>query len=291
MLDWMKKPLPVLTGAALLYVSVSTASANDVKEGAYLTAAAGCKACHTATEEGAIPFAGGHALKTPFGVFYTPNITPDIQNGIGAWSDADFLDALKRGVRPDGSHYFPSFPYTSYTKMTDEDALKIFTYLKSLPPSKQVDKEHDVSAPFSWRWVQTFWKILFFDEGEYKAPSGVTKAVQRGGYLTNALGHCGECHTVRNSMGGFDNDRHFAGSGKEDPAGEVPNITPHPTGIGDWSKGDLVSFFETGMKPNFDDVQGEMAEVITEGTSKLTPEDRDAIAEYLLSLPPIATEK
>ncbi len=283
----MTLPLSAIAGAALLFVNVQTASANKVEEGAYLTAAAGCKACHTATEDDATPFAGGHALKTPFGVFYTPNITPDIQHGIGAWSDSDFLDALKRGIRPDGSHYFPSFPYTSYTKMTDEDALKIFAYLKSLSPIAEPNKEHDVSAPFSWRWVQSFWKILFFDEGEYQAPSGATEAVKRGGYLTNALGHCGECHTVRNAMGGFDNDLHFGGSGKEDPAGNVPNITPHASGIGDWSKGDLISFFETGMKPNFDDVQGEMAEVISEGTSKLTPEDRDAMAEYLLSLKPV----
>lgn len=285
------KSLPAIAGAAFVFLNVQAASADKVEEGAYLTAAAGCKACHTAAEADAVPFAGGHALKTPFGVFYTPNITPDIQNGIGAWSDADFLDALKKGLRPDGSHYFPSFPYPSYTKMTDEDALKIFAYLKSLPASDKVDKEHDVSAPFSWRWVQTFWKILFFEEGEYKAPSGATAAVARGGYLTNAVGHCGECHTPRNSMGGFDEDRHFGGSGKEDPAGEVPNITPHPTGIGDWSKGDLVSFFETGMKPNFDDVQGEMGEVITEGTSNLTPDDREAMAEYLLSLTPVETEK
>ncbi len=272
--------LSLIMGAVCLFLSTTVVSASD---GEYLTAIGGCKGCHT-KEEGATPYAGGHALKTPFGVFYTPNITSDKRNGIGSWTEDEFVQAVKHGVRPDGSYYFPSFPYTSYTKMTDEDAKKIFAYLKTVPASDAKNKDHDISAPFSWRWLQAFWRILFFDDTPIDPES-------RGKYLTQALGHCGECHTPRNQMGGFISERFMAGSLKSEPTGSVPNITPHSDGLGDWSKGDLISFFESGMKPDFDDVQGEMGIVISEGTSKLTQKDRAAMAEYLLSLPAVPTPK
>ncbi|MBE7637433.1 c-type cytochrome [Sneathiella sp. P13V-1] len=270
----------VLMGMVCLF---SFSSLLQAAEGEYLTAIAGCKGCHT-KEEGATPFAGGHALKTPFGVFYTPNITPDEENGIGNWTEDQFVQAVKHGIRPDGSYYFPSFPYPSYAKMTDEDAKKIFGFLKTVAPSDIANKEHEISAPFSWRWLQAFWRVLFFDDTPIDPE-------ERGKYLTHALGHCSECHTPRNQMGGFIQDRFMAGSLKSEPAGKVPNITPHADGIGEWSRGDLISFFESGMKPNFDDVQGEMGIVISQGTSRLSLEDRAAMADYLLSLPAIATPK
>jgi mono/diheme cytochrome c family protein len=292
---FLKKRVGALMAATFLTFSTSpilAATEQDVKEGAYLVAAGGCLACHTSAEKDAVPFAGGHALKTPFGVFYTPNITPDIQTGIGGWSEDNFLKALKMGIRPNGSHYFPSFPYTSYTRMSDDDALKIFAYLNALPATKRNNQPHDVSAPFSWRWLQAGWKLLFFDQGNYQTRDTVSPSVNRGGYLVEALSHCGECHTPRNQMGGRDLSRKMGGFISDQKGGSVPNITPDPkTGIGEWSKGDLIYFLETGSKPDFDDVQGAMELVISHGTSKLTKEDREAMADYLLALAPVVLTK
>lgn len=279
----------LIAGTAVAFPAISQASETDdaIDKGRYLTALAGCVTCHTGAAPESIPFAGGHELKTPFGTFYTPNITPDTVTGIGAWSDTQFLRALKEGIRPDGSHYFPSFPYTSYVNMADADALLIFEYLKTLTPVSNTVPDHDMSPPFSWRWLQAGWKFLFFDrDGEL--PEGADPTVQRGAYLVNALGHCGECHTPRNDLGGVDKSRAFAGNRFDSALGRVPNITPDKeTGIGDWSAGDFQEFFSSGMKPNFDDVQGEMAAVINHGTSKMTETDLDAMIAYLQSLPPI----
>ncbi|WP_219821702.1 c-type cytochrome [Sneathiella aquimaris] len=265
----------------------SNGLAQSIEEGAYLTAAAGCKACHTQPKGAGQEYAGGRALDTPFGTFYTPNITFDPDTGIGRWSDADFVKALKKGISPEGFHYFPAFPYTSYTNMTDRDARSIYAYLKSLPPVQAPNKPHDIGAPFSWRWLQWGWKILFFKEGGSSVPV-IQSSADRGNYLVNALGHCGECHTPRNALGGIDRDLYLAGSASGGEGELVPNITPDKeTGIGDWSKLDMVSFLETGMKPNFDDVQGTMEDVITHGTSKLTKEDRTAIADFLFSVAPV----
>lgn len=274
--------------ASVLAIGAATfpAGADEiVQRGAYLTAAAGCKACHTDPGDKKA-FAGGRALKTPFGIFYSPNITPDEENGIGNWTEEEFIEAVKKGISPDGSHYFPAFPYTSYAKMTDEDATAIYAYLKSLPPKGQANKDHEIGAPFSWRWLQFGWKILFFDDA-VPAPLN-DKKLDRGRYLVDALGHCGECHTPRNALGGLDRSRYLAGMAGGGEGELVSNITPDKkTGIGDWSVGDMVSFLETGMKPDFDDVQGSMEEVISHGTSKLTKEDREAMAAYLISITPI----
>lgn len=285
--------LPLLLGAALLLTIrpefiLAAETAEDIEKGKYLTAAGGCQACHTDVKNNGKPFAGGRPLKTPFGTFYTPNITSDIKSGIGNWSRADFLNAVKKGINPSNNHYFPAFPYTSYTKMRDEDALAIFGYLKSVPAVSKENKPHDVSVPFSWRWLQWGWKLLFFNEGEYVSPANADDNIARGGYLVEALGHCSECHTARNILGGIKTDLYMAGAAGGGEGELVSNITPDPgTGIGEWTKGDIVSFLETGMKPDFDDVQGSMEEVITHGTSKLSKEDRTAIAAYLMSLAPI----
>ncbi|WP_159104354.1 cytochrome c [Sneathiella glossodoripedis] len=269
--------------------SFSFAQVEDVRKGEYLAAAAGCMSCHTAQGSDAVPYAGGHALKTPFGTFFTPNITPDMETGIGSWTSNDLIKAMKQGIRPDGAHYFPAFPYTSYVRLTDEDVKLIYAYLMSLKPVRNEVSEHMISPPFSWRWLQFGWKILFFDENGSAPPySGNDEVVKRGDYLVNALGHCGECHTPRNMLGGLDRDALFAGMPYDSTAGEIPNLTPDmQTGIGDWSESDIVSFLKSGMKPNFDDVQGTMADVINHGTSKLTDEDLKAMAKYLKSLNPI----
>ncbi len=256
-----------------------------VERGAYLVKAAGCVGCHTAKR--GIHFAGGLGLKTPFGTFFSPNITPDPDTGIGSWTDEDFIRALHEGVSPDGSRYFPVFPYPSYTKMTEEDALAIKAYLFSLEPVKQANREHDVFFPFSWRFLQRGWRMINFDEGRYEPDPKASDQVNRGGYLVDALAHCGECHTPRNFMGGIDNDMYLAGTpdGPEDQL--VPNITPHEGGAIDWSERDLVGLMKTGLKPDFDNVQGTMAEAIEEGLMHLTDEDLTAIAVYLKTVPPI----
>lgn len=278
----------VVAGLFLVVTCVSLSQADsvdDIQKGEYLTAAGGCLACHTDKKNGGAPFSGGRPLKTPFGIFYTPNITADTINGIGSWRKEDFIRAMKQGVNPDGEHYFPAFPYTTYTKMSDTDVLSIFAYLKSLPIQSIANKPHDVSAPFSWRWLQFGWKFLFFDEGEYQSSDEASAEIFRGGYLVEALGHCGECHTPRNALGGIDTSMHMAGSIGGGEGELVSNITPDAkTGIGDWSQGDIASFLETGMKPDFDDVQGSMEDVIEHSTSKLTAEDRKAMAIYLKSL-------
>ncbi len=275
--------------AILLTIGANDSPAQeDEDKGAYLTAAGGCYGCHTDIKNGGKPFAGGRPLETPFGIFYTPNITADPGTGIGRWTDEEFLKALKEGLGPSGHPYFPAFPYTSYTKMTDEDALAIKAHLMSLAPVVLENRPHDVSPPFSWRWLQWGWRLLFFDEGPYVPPSDATEQVARGGYLVDALTHCGECHTPRNFLGGSDKSLYLAGAANGAEGELVPNITPDDaTGIGDWSEGDLVSFMSDGMMPNFDNVQGSMAEAIDHSLSKLTEEDRAAIAAYLKSIPPI----
>lgn len=289
-----KKAIIWVFGAALgaaffgmLHIPATIAD-ETVARGKYLTAAGGCYGCHTTPGVGNQPFAGGRPLKTPFGIFYSPNITPDDDTGIGGWTDTQFLGALKTGISPTGHPYFPVFPYTSYTKITDEDALSIKAYLDSLPKVVQEDKPHEVSSPFSWRWLQWGWRLLFFKEGPYVAPDGASDGVARGGYLVDALTHCGECHTPRNMFGGVDAALYMAGAPSGGEGEFVPNITPDTeTGIGDWSKGDIVSFMKTGLKPDYDDVQGSMEEVINHSLSKLTEDDLAAIADYLKSIKPI----
>lgn len=281
------KVLAALAGAfALAGVSLPVQSQESaVERGAYLVKAAGCVGCHTAKR--GTHFAGGLGLKTPFGTFFSPNITPDKNTGIGDWSDEDFVRALHEGIAPDGGRYFPVFPYPSYTKMTREDALAIKAYLFSLEPVSQANREHDVSFPFSWRFLQRGWRMINFDEGRFEPDPGLSDEINRGRYLTDALAHCGECHTPRNFMGGTDNDMYLAGT-PDGPEGQLaPNITPHDTGISDWSESDLVSLMKSGFKPDFDNVQGTMAEAIEEGLMHLTDEDLQAIAAYLKTVPPI----
>ena len=160
--------------------------------GGYLARAAGCISCHTDKKAKGAPFAGGRALKTPFGTYYSPNITPDPGTGIGTWSDDDFLLALKHGLSPDGAHYFPVFPYTSYTKMVDDDARAIKAYLFSLKPVIRQNRRHDVSPPFGWRWMIGAWKALYFEVGRFEPEPSRDEAWNRGAYLAT-LAHCGEC--------------------------------------------------------------------------------------------------
>jgi mono/diheme cytochrome c family protein len=284
---------PILAAAAiaLLPVPSLSAAAEAVSPGAYLANAAGCEDCHTDREHGGRPYAGGRALATPFGTFYSPNITPDRETGIGRWTDEQFLRALRDGVRPDGANYFPVFPYPSFTNITDADALAIKAYLFSLPAVRQANRAHDVSFPFSWRFLQYGWKLLFFTPGPFRPAPERSEAHNRGAYLVTALAHCGECHTPRNWFGATEPDRFLAGNPDGPDGKSVPNITPDPqTGIGNWSKEDITTLLTTGQTPEFDFVGGAMGEVV-KSTARLTEEDRRAIAVYLKSLPAIRSPK
>ena len=232
--------------------------------------------------------AGGRGIETTFGTFFSSNITPHSEEGIGNWSDDDFIRSMTLGAAPDGSHYFPVFPYTSFRLMNQEDLLHLKDYLFSLPPNSMRNRKNDVPFPFNWRPPLFFWKMFFLQEGSFQTDPSRSKTWNRGAYLSNAMAHCGECHTQRNILGGLKSSMHYAGS-KEGPEGEVaPNITPdQETGIGDWNDKDIEWLLKTGIKPDADNVQGLMAEAIESGYSHLPPEDLQAIAEYLFSLPPI----
>ncbi len=258
----------------------------DVKSGQYLAKAAGCIGCHTDTRPGSAPFAGGRALDTPFGTFYGPNITPHRETGLGNWSEADLRRAIRLGERPDGTHYFPAFPYPSFTGMTDKDIRDLWAYLHSLPPVNKANRPHDLRFPFGWRFLVTFWKWLFFTPGPLVASPQAPAAVNRGAYLVRALGHCGECHTPRNFLGGPKADRAFAGA--KLPEGRTPNLTP--TRLKKWSDAELKKFLLTGLTPGGDVAAETMGEVIENTTSQLTPGDLAALIAYLRTLAPLPDE-
>lgn len=265
------------------------ADADLAATGAYLVRAGGCISCHTVP--GGLPFAGGRALATPFGTFYTPNITPDPATGIGRWRDADFQSALRFGVRPDGARYFPVFPYTSFTRITDADARAIKAYLFSLAPAVMPDRPHAVSFPFSWRFLQRGWRLLFFTVGPFTPTPGKSASYNRGAYLVTALAHCGECHTPRNFLGAVEHSRGLSGTPDGPDGLPAPNITPDvDTGIGSWDKDDLIAFLKRGNAPDGSEAKGAMREVIQDGTKYLSDADLASIAEYVLSQKPVLHE-
>jgi len=259
-----------------------------VKQGEYVYRAAGCYGCHTDEKHAGKPLAGGHALATPFGTFYSPNITPDPETGIGRWSEADFIRALREGLSPAGDHYYPSFPYPSYTKLTDEDLRALWAYLRVQPPVKQVNRKHDLKWFARARTFVGSWKGLYFTPGAYKPNAAKSAAWNRGAYLAEAAAHCGECHTPRTAFGGIKTGMHNAGTRDGPDDSVVPNITPdRKTGIGRWRASELAEYLETGLTPDGDSAGDLMAEVIDNGLQYLRKDDLAAIAEYVLSLPPV----
>lgn len=282
----IRHTLHVAAVTALICASIATASAQgDAKRGQYLAWAGGCAGCHTEDRKDAAPFAGGRALKTPFGTFYGPNITPDQQAGMGRWTEADFITAMRHGRRPDGANYFPAFPYPSFTKIQDDDLRDIWAYLRTLPPKPRANQPHDLRFPYGWRYLVTFWKWLYFTPGPVADVPGVVPAVNRGAYLVQALGHCGECHTPRNFLGGPKRDRLLAGDRTPDGK-EVPNLTP--ANLKKWSDRDLTEFLTSGLAPDGDAANATMDEVVRNTTSRLTPQDLAAMIAYLRTLPPVA---
>jgi mono/diheme cytochrome c family protein len=259
--------------------------------GAYLVAAAGCAGCHTDKATGGARFAGGKAIASRFGTFTSRNISPDAAHGIGAWSDAEFLAALRTGVSPTGETYFPVFPFTSFTLMTDRDILDIRAYLATQPAAPQEAHQPPSGVPFPLNLPHSMslWRALYFSEGPLKPDPQQSAQWNRGAYLANAVVHCGECHTPRNWLAAREDDRRVGGGIAYGPGGKrAPNITPDPSdGIGKWRLEDIVTLLKTGMTPDGDFVAAPMSEVV-EGTSKLSDGDRVAIAVYLKSLPPLS---
>jgi mono/diheme cytochrome c family protein len=265
---------------------MSSANAGMAERGAYVVRAAGCVSCHWDKKHGGQPFAGGLAIVSPFGTFYSPNITPDPATGIGKWSDEDFVRALTQGEGVHGEHLYPALPYTSYARMTVEDALAIKAHLMTLAPIDAPQKPHDVPFPFSWRALLKGWKLLFFaGAAPLVDDPNQDAAWNRGRYLVTALGHCAECHTPRNALGGMSTDQDLQGNRNGPEKWKVPALVGAGAKEFDsWSVEETAAYLKSGQKPDFDSAQGPMAEVIEDGTKHLTDEDRRAIALYLKSL-------
>jgi mono/diheme cytochrome c family protein len=273
---WLTAPSPAIAAAA---------HAPDLANGQEMFNAGGCSSCHAVpNQEDRLKLGGGLPIPSPFGTFYAPNISPDPADGIGRWSETDFVHALTRGVSPGGSHYFPAFPYTSYAHAKLADVQDLFAYLKTLAPVSGRAPDHDLPFPFNIRRNVGIWKLLFFDDKPFKPDAAHSAQWNRGAYLVNAFGHCAECHSPRNALGGIIAAQRFAGGPDPEGHGFVPNITQK--GLSDWSESDLAYFLETGQTPDGDSAGGSMARVIR-NTSQLSADDRAAIANYVKSLPPV----
>jgi mono/diheme cytochrome c family protein len=286
--------LRALTGVCLLLAGASAPDAahgDAVRRGEYLLRAGGCVACHTDSKGGGAFLAGGRALKTDFGIFYGPNLTPDAIYGLGRWTEADFLRAVRHGIRPDGKQYYPSFPYPSFTHIQDEDLRALWAYLRTVPPIARPNTPHELKFPFRWRFLVQLWKLLYFRPGPLQADPTSPSQVARGRYLSEALGHCGECHTPRTFLGGLKKGMNLAGSAAGPEGEAIPNLTPDPaTGLGDWTLSDITELLASGMTRDGDFVGGSMGEVVENSTRHLTAADRLAIAAYLKSIPAVRSE-
>lgn len=261
--------------------SLSEISA-DPARGAIVFAAAGCASCHRAPDMDDGPLAGGRAFASDFGTFYAPNISSDPVHGIGDWSDVQLASAIQRGVSPDGAHYYPAFPYTAYAKATTQDIADLIAHLRTLPADATPNRPHDVGFPFNIRRSVGAWKWLHSND-DWVLGGDLTAEQDRGRYLAEALGHCAECHTPRNALGGLDRNRWLAGAPNPSGDGRIPNITPAAL---NWSAQDIAIYLESGFTPDFDTAGGTMADVVM-NTAKLSDADRAAIAAYLKAVPPV----
>jgi mono/diheme cytochrome c family protein len=260
----------------------------DIANGATMFNIGGCSSCHaTPKQEDRTQLGGGLALVTPFGTFKAPNISPDPQYGIGSWSELEFVNAMKKGVGRNGEHLYPAFPYTSYQRMRLDDVRDLYAYLKTLPAVATPSAPHQLPFPFSIRRGLGFWKLLYVDGKTFVPDTSKDAVFNRGAYLVEGPGHCAECHSPRNLIGGVDSDRRFAGGPDAEGKSWVPNITPHADGIASFSAKDVAYLLKTGFTPDFDSVGASMAEVV-KNTSKLSDDDLAAIAAYISELPPRA---
>jgi mono/diheme cytochrome c family protein len=294
---WRKLTIVALTavvvGAGLFWlitepvtVSALPAYVADATRGRTVFNAGGCPSCHASVDQDdRTVLGGGVAIPSPFGTFYAPNISQNPVDGIGRWSELNFVTAMLRGTSPAGQHYFPAFPYPSYQRMTLEDVRDLFAYLKTLPQAAGKVRDHDIAFPFNIRRLVGGWKFLFLDGKPFAPDQAKSAEWNRGAYLVNGPGHCAECHSPRNFLGGIITAQRFTGGRDlEREGGWVPNITQK--GLSDWSVEDIQNFLEDGATPDGDSVSGSMKRVIR-NTSELGAADRKAIAVYLKSLPPV----
>ncbi|MBV9461698.1 MAG: c-type cytochrome [Bradyrhizobium sp.] len=255
----------------------------DPERGRQVFAAGDCASCHASPgQSDRLHLGGGLALASPFGTFRVPNISPDPEDGIGKWRTVDLANALLRGVSPDGSHYYPAFPYSSFAHMMAADVVDLMAYLRTLPAVAGRAPTHEINPLFRIRRFVGLWKLIYFDPSPIEPDPRRDEKWNRGRYLVESLGHCAECHSTRNLLGGIKADTRFAGGPDPEGTGFFPNITPRR--IGGWSEQDIAEVLRSGNTPNHGRVGSSMSEVVT-NTAMLPAEDRDAIATYIKSLP------
>ena len=284
----MRFPWPL---ALLLTLNVAGADEALIERGKYLATAANCLTCHT--RDGGEDYAGGLAFTTDYGTIYSTNITPDPETGIGGYSEDDFEQAMRSGVRRDGKHLYPAFPYTAFTGMSDEDVSALYAFIMSLTPVKATTPENDLGFPYSQRWALGMWKWRSFDEGRFEPDPEKSAEWNRGAYLVEAVAHCGACHTPRKSLGAEDKDLAYTGGMYKDRVSRrdgrlinwsAPNITPADSGLKHWTEDDLSDYLKFGYSSRAG-VFGPMNKVIMNSTRHLEEADTRAMATYLLDLP------
>lgn len=256
-------------------------------QGEYLVRAGGCMSCHTA--DPARPFTGGRPIATPFGNVFAPNITSDRETGIGAWTDAQFVRAMREGIGRDGERLYPAFPYTAYTLLSDADLLAMRAWLAIVPPVRAATPRNTLAFPFDQRWLMPLWNLFNFSPGRFVPDPSKSAEWNRGAYLVEGLGHCGECHTPRNWLGGLNRGERLGGA---TVAGwQAANLTPERVaGIGAWRDDELLRFLSTGAAPGRAYAIGPMAEVVSTSTQFLTTADLRAMIAYMRALPPVAVK-
>jgi mono/diheme cytochrome c family protein len=279
-----------LTAPSTLPSNFFAARPANLANGETMFNVGGCTSCHGKKQDSGTSLGGGLVLHSPFGSFRAPNISSSVDHGIGAWSEAQFATAMLRGVGRSGEHLYPSYPYTSYRRMSVVDVRDLYAFLKTLPPDPTPSEPHDLQFPFNIRRAIGVWKLLFFDEEPFAPDPSKGATYDRGAYLVEGPGHCAECHSPRNLLGAIKNSERFAGGAVLGGDGWVPNITPHPDGLESWSLRDMEFFLEVGVGPDGSSVSGEMEKVIR-NLAKLTVEDRHAMAIYLRALPPRSGKK
>ncbi|WP_020682263.1 c-type cytochrome [Marinobacterium rhizophilum] len=288
---WMiSAPQPAISADALASVP------GDLQRGAEVFHIGGCASCHMPPDyeepntDTIPPLSGGKRFRTPFGTFVAPNITPDKATGIGTWSTSEFATALLKGVSPRGEHYYPAFPYTSYNRMTLQDVADLKAFIDTQPAVSRPNDRHELDFPFSLRRGLGLWKYLYSQPERVIDFGDADSELRRGQYLVEGPGHCGECHSPRNVFGATDYSRWLGGGANPQGDGSIPNISPHRSGLGDWSEADIAEYLSSGFTPDYDVVGSEMADVV-ENTARLAASDRKAIAAYLKAIPAVEASK
>jgi mono/diheme cytochrome c family protein len=274
-----------LTEPETVFASALGPHTPNLANGKEMFYAGGCASCHAVPkQEDKTKLGGGLALGSPFGTFYIPNISSDPKDGIGGWSEAQFVTAMVKGTSPTGEHLFPAFPYTSYQRMSFDDLRDLFAYLKTLPAVTGKIRDHALPFPFNIRRTLGGWKLLFLDGKPFQPDPSQSAQWNRGAYLVNGPGHCAECHSPRNILGAIKSGKRFTGGPSPDGQGGTPNITQQK--LKDWTVKDIADTLTTGMTPDADFVGGSMVEVVR-NTSQLSAADREAVATYIKSLPAV----